>query len=47
MREAVRILRRGVHHKATNFQRHYEYEQFIEELLNANIQQATLHKFLK
>jgi hypothetical protein len=45
MREALQILRRGVQHKATNFQRHYEYEQFIEELLNANKQQTTLHKF--
>jgi len=26
--------------------RHYEYEQFIQELLNANKQQATLHTFL-
>jgi hypothetical protein len=26
---------------------HYEYGQFIQELLNANKQQATLHKFLK
>jgi len=47
MREALRILRRGVQHRATDFQRHYEYEQFIHELLNANKQQATLHKFLK
>jgi hypothetical protein len=47
MREALRILRRGVQHKATNFQRHYEYEKFIQELLNANKQQATLHKFFK
>jgi hypothetical protein len=46
MREALQILRRGVQHKATNFQRHYEYEQFIEELLNAN-KQTTLHKLLK
>jgi hypothetical protein len=46
MREALQI-RRGVQHKATNFQRHYEYEQLIEELLNANKQQTTLHKFLK
>ena len=30
MREALRILRRGVQHRATNFQRHYEYEQFIQ-----------------
>jgi hypothetical protein len=34
MREALRILHRGAQHKATNFQRHYEYEQFIQELLN-------------
>jgi hypothetical protein len=47
MREALRILRRGVQHKATNCRRHYEYEQFIQELLNANKQQATRHKFLK
>jgi hypothetical protein len=47
MREAVRILRSGVQHRATNFQRHYEYEQFIQELRNANKHQATLHKFFK
>jgi len=47
MREAPQILRRGVQHRATNFQRHYEYEQFIQELLIANKQQATLHKFFK
>jgi hypothetical protein len=47
MREALQILRLGVQHKATNFQRHYEYEQFIQELLIANKQQATIHKFLK
>src|SRR5215510_11228531 len=47
MREALRILRRGVQHRATNFQRHYAYEQFIQELLNATKQQATLHKIFK
>jgi len=36
MREALQILRRGVQHRATNFQRHYQYEQFIQELLIAN-----------
>jgi hypothetical protein len=36
MQEALQILRRGVQHTATNFQRHYEYEQFIQELLIAN-----------
>jgi translation initiation factor 2B subunit (eIF-2B alpha/beta/delta family) len=47
MREAIRILRRGVKHRPKNFQRHYDYEQFIQELLIANKQQATIHKFLK
>jgi hypothetical protein len=47
MRETLRILCCGAQHNATNFQRHYEYEQFIQELLNANKQQATLNKFLK
>ena len=47
MREALQILRRGVQHRTTNFQRHYEYEQFIQELVNANKKQATLHKFFK
>jgi hypothetical protein len=36
MRETLRILRRGLQHRATDFQKHYEYEQFIPELLNAN-----------
>jgi len=44
---ALQILCRGVQHRATNFQRHYGYEQLIQELLIANKQQATIHKFLK
>jgi hypothetical protein len=36
MQEALQILHRGVQHRATNFQRHYEYKQFIQELLMAN-----------
>ena len=49
MREALQILRRGVQHRATNFQRRYEYmyEKFIQEILNANKQQARPHKFFK
>jgi hypothetical protein len=47
MRGAIQILRRGVQHRATDFQRHYQYEQFIQKLLNANKQQATRHKLLK
>jgi hypothetical protein len=46
IRAALQILRRGVQHRATNFQRHYEYEQFIQVLVIANKQQTTLHKFL-
>ena len=46
MREALQILRRGVQHRTTNVQRHYEYEQFIQEILIANKQQTTLHSFL-
>jgi hypothetical protein len=38
MREALQILCHGVQHRATNFQRHCEYEQFIQEPLNANKQ---------
>jgi hypothetical protein len=45
MREALRILHRGVEHRATNFQSHNEYQQFMQELLNTNKQQETLHKF--
>jgi hypothetical protein len=45
MREVLQILCRGVQHAATNFRGHYAYEQFIQELLIANKQQATLHKF--
>jgi hypothetical protein len=47
VREALQILSRGVQHTATNFQMHYEYQQFIQELLIANKQQATIHKFFK
>jgi hypothetical protein len=47
MREALQILCHGVQHRATNFQRHYGYEQFIQELLQANKRQATLHKLFK
>jgi len=47
MKEALQILRRGVQHRATNFQRHYQYEQFFQEVQFANKQQTTLHKFLK
>jgi hypothetical protein len=47
MREALQILRHVVQRRATNFQRLYKYEQFIQELLIVNKQQPTLHKFFK
>lgn len=47
MQEALKILRRGVQHRATNFQKHYEYEQFIRELLDAKKCQKTLDEYLK
>jgi hypothetical protein len=46
MREALQILRRGVRDTATNFQRHYEYEQFIQEQLQTNNRQRYI-SFLK
>jgi hypothetical protein len=46
MRETLRILRRGVQQRATNFQRHYDHEQFIQELLIANKQQQQYISFL-
>lgn len=36
MREALKILRRGVQHRSVEFQKQYEYERFINELLNVN-----------
>lgn len=36
MLEALKILRRGVQHRSAVFQKHYEYEQFINELLSMN-----------
>jgi hypothetical protein len=38
MQDTLRILSRGVQHTATNFQRHYESEIFIQKLLNTNKQ---------
>jgi hypothetical protein len=46
MREALRI-RRGVQNTATNVQRHCEYEQFIQGLMDENKQATTLREFLK
>jgi hypothetical protein len=38
MQEIPQILRRGVQHRATNFQRHYQYEQFIQGTTNCKPQ---------
>lgn len=36
MKDALQILRRGVQYRATNFEKHYEYEFYIQGLLNSN-----------
>jgi hypothetical protein len=47
IQDALRILRRGVQYRATNFEKHYEYEDYIQELINSNKQQTTIHEFFK
>lgn len=47
MRDALRILRRGVQYRATHFHKQYEYEEFINELLNSNKKQTTIDMFFQ
>ena len=44
MQEALGILHCSVQHRATNYQRHYKYEQFIQVLLE-NKPQTTLEDY--
>ncbi|GBO08126.1 hypothetical protein AVEN_62613-1 [Araneus ventricosus] len=44
-RRALDILKRGVQHRSTNFEKQYEYEQYINELLRTNCGQATINEF--
>ncbi|GBM36248.1 hypothetical protein AVEN_71954-1 [Araneus ventricosus] len=43
MRQALDILKLGVHHLSTNFEKQYEYEQYINELLRTNCGQAQIN----
>lgn len=47
MRNALKILRRGVQHRSENFQKQYDYEQFINELLSENCKQAKITEFFQ
>lgn len=47
MQEALRIVRRSVRYRATKFEKHYDCENYIQQLINANKQQPRLDKFFK
>ena len=45
IREALRMLRLGVQNKSSEFELHYEYESFINDLLRKDMKQAKLDNF--
>lgn len=45
MRKALEVLRRGVQHRSSDFQTHYDYEIFVNNLLRENQRQTTLDEF--
>lgn len=45
MRNALKVLKRGVQHRSDDFKKHYDYEQFINELLRKNCRQSTIDQF--
>ena len=47
MREALRVLRVGVQNKSSEFELHYEYESFINNLLQKDMKQTKLDDFFK
>ncbi|GBM05331.1 hypothetical protein AVEN_46872-1 [Araneus ventricosus] len=47
IRQALDIMKRGVQHRSTNFEKQCEYEQYINELLKNNCRQATINEFFK
>ena len=47
MRNALKVLKRGVQRHSDGFKKHYDYEQFINELLKKNCRQSTTDDFLK
>ena len=46
MREALLVLRVGVQNKSYEFELHYEYESFINNLLQKDMKQTKLDDFL-
>lgn len=46
MRQALEVLQHGLHHISIDFKNHNEYEQFINDLLQNDNRQSTLHDFL-
>lgn len=47
VRQALEILRQYVQKKAEDFQKHYEYERFINDLLIKDSRQSTIDEFFK
>ena len=45
MRQALKVLRRGVQSRSTEFRRHYAYEEFIENLLEGERRQTSMLDF--
>lgn len=45
MRQALDVLRRGVQARSVEFEKHYNYEDFINNLLRNNERQSTLKEF--
>ena len=46
MREALRVLWLGVQIKSSEFELHYEYESFTNDLLRKDMKQTKLDDFL-
>ena len=44
---ALEVLKRGVHHYASNFKVHYNYERFISNLINENKKQTKILDFFE
>ena len=46
MREALCVLRLGMQNKSSEFELHYKYESFINDLLQKDMKQTKLDDFL-
>ncbi|OAF63825.1 hypothetical protein A3Q56_08467 [Intoshia linei] len=45
LKEALNVLRRGVQQRSIRFEKHYEYDRFIQELLHENIIQSKIDDY--